>query len=415
MPQLILSGGSPLSGRVTVEGAKNAALPACVASLLTDDPIILTRIPELRDVETILATIASLGKTVSRADDTVTVSSGAALSDEAEPRFVRQMRASFLVLGPLLARLGRALVPLPGGCTIGPRPVDLHLEGLRQLGARVEEQDSAVLVTTDGLRGAVVRLPYPSVGATEQLMIAATLASGETRIENAAREPEISDLTSLLSQMGAQIAIEPGSIRIAGGRPLHGARHEIIPDRIEAGTYLLAGAITGGCVTVDGVVPAHLAGFLPLLQDAGVLIDVAETHITATANGRPAATDAATAPHPGFPTDLHPPLAALLSLARGESQITETVFEQRFGYVDPLRTLGARITVDGASAVISGVDRLRGARVTAPDLRAGAALVLAGLAADGPTVLQGIEHLERGYARMNAKLSALGGRIERTA
>jgi len=404
-----------LSGRVAIEGAKNAALPACVASLLTNEPVVLGRIPDLRDVETILATIASLGKTVSRSDGVVTISHGAMLRDEAESRFVRQMRASFLVLGPLLARLGRAVVPLPGGCTIGPRPVDLHLDGLRQLGAHVERQDTAVIVTTDGLRGADVRLPYPSVGATEQLMIAATLATGETRIENAAREPEILDLASLLSGMGAQIDIDPEGIVIAGGRPLHGAHHRIIPDRIEAGTYLLAGAITGGQVTVEEVEPSHLGGFLPVLEQAGVSLDVGESRITARATARLRATRVTTAPHPGFPTDLHPPLAALLSLAPGESRIEETVFKQRFGYVDPLRRMGARIQVDDVSAVIQGVRELRGASVTAPDLRAGAALVLAGLAADGQTTLCGIEHLERGYARICAKLTALGGRVERTA
>ncbi len=413
MAQLTVSGGAPLSGRVTVEGAKNAALPACVASLLTDEPIVLERIPDLRDVETILATITSLGKAVSRTDSGITLTRRTPLRDEAEPRFVRQMRASFLVLGPLLARLGRALVPLPGGCTIGPRPVDLHLEGLRHLGARVEKQDAAVLVTTDGLRGAVIHLPYPSVGATEQLMIAATLATGETRIENAAQEPEIGDLASLLIQMGAEIDVRPGVIRIAGGRPLHGTHHTIIPDRIEAGTYLLAGAVTQGSVTVEGVVPSHLRGFLPVLRQAGATVREGEGMI-ATVAGRPRATAVTTAPHPGFPTDLHPPLAALLSLAAGKSQISEAVFEQRFGYVGPLRKMGARITVDGASAIISGVERLHGATVTAPDLRAGAALVLAGLAADGQTTIHGIEHLERGYARLDRKLAGLGGRIERT-
>jgi UDP-N-acetylglucosamine 1-carboxyvinyltransferase len=414
MPELTVSGGRPLSGLVGIEGAKNAALPACVASLLTDEPIVLERIPDLRDVQTILATITSLGKTVSRADGAITITGGGPLHDEAESQFVRRMRASFLVLGPLLARLGRAVVPLPGGCTIGPRPVDLHLEGLRQLGARVEEQDSAVVVTTDGLRGAAIRLPYPSVGATEQLMIAATLATGETRIENAAQEPEITDLAILLSGMGAQIALEPGVLRIAGGHPLHGTRHRIIPDRIEAGTYLLAAAVTGGCVTVDDVLPSHLTGFLPVLEQAGATLDIDETRITATASGRPLPTHAVTAPHPGLATDLHPPLAALLSLATGESRISESVFAQRFGYVEPLRAMGACITVDASTAVITGVERLHASHVTAPDLRAGAALVLAGLSAAGQTTIRGIEHLERGYARINEKVNGLGGQIERT-
>jgi len=301
---LLVEGGRPLS---------------CVASLLTDGPIVLHRIPQLRDVSTILFTIGELGKRVIRNGPDLLIA-GAPLSFEANPYSVRQMRASFLVLGPLVARFGRAVVPLPGGCSIGPRPVDLHLKGLQALGARVEERDGAVAVMADRLRGCRIELPFPSVGATEQLLMVASLADGETEIANGAIEPEVIDLVSLLRKMGSNVEIDGRTFRIEGRTSLSGAEHTLIPDRMEAGTLLLAGAITGGEVTVEGVEPGHLDG---------LTIGEGDGELTVVPRGRPGPVEVKTGPHPGFPTDLHPPLAAYLSVGRGTSRVTEGVFERR--------------------------------------------------------------------------------------
>ncbi len=423
MEHLTIRGGHPLAGRVPIEGAKNAALPACVASLLTDEPIVLHRIPHLRDVKTILATISSLGKEVARDGETVTITSARPLCERAESCYVKQMRASFLVLGPLLARLGRAVVPLPGGCRIGARPIDLHLQGLRLLNAQTEEQGETVTVVTKGLRGTQIRLPYPSVGATEQLMMAATLADGETRIENPALEPEIFDLIDLLAKMGAQVFSEDGTIRIVGKRSLHGTQHTIIPDRMEAGTYLLAGAITKGDVEVEGVTPDHLRSLLSTLEESGMEITEKENKIRLSSGRSPRPLRITTAPYPGFPTDLHPLLAAFLALGTGTSRIEETVFEHRFGYVSLLNQMGASIAIEGSTAVIkrarpdettpNETSPLK-VEVDAPDIRAGAALVLAALASSGKTTINHPEHIDRGYARIEEKLRSLGAEIERT-
>ncbi len=412
MDALIIEGGQRLSGRIAIEGAKNAALPACVAALLTDEPIILRRVPQLRDVSTILYTLGALGKRVVRNEGSVVISGDGPLSGEANPYSVRKMRASFLVLGPLLARLGRARVPLPGGCAIGARPVDLHLRGLEALGARIDEHDGVVDVSADRLRGARIELAFPSVGATEQLVMTATLAEGVTEIVNAAVEPEILDLVKLLRAMGAEIAVEGRTIRIAMSR-LRAAEHTLIPDRMEAGTMLLAAAIARGEATADDVDPEDLGPLTDALRRVGVEVQEDGESVTVSARGPLRGTTIETAPHPGFPTDLHPPFAALLTVARGTSQVTETVFESRFTYVDPLRAMGAQIAVDGRTAMISGVDRLRAGSIEAPDIRAGAALVLAALAADGTTTLGGLEHIDRGYERLTEKLQLLGARIER--
>ena len=414
MEHLTIQGEHPLTGRVPIEGAKNAALPACVASLLTDEPIVLHRIPHLRDVKTILATIRSLGKEVAHDGETVTITSARPLCKTAEPRYVKQMRASFLVLGPLLARLGRAVVPLPGGCRIGARPVDLHLQGLRLLNAQTEERGETVTVITEGLRGTQIRLPYPSVGATEQLMMAAALADGETRIENPALEPEIFDLIDLLTKMGGQVSFDHGTIRIVGKRNLHGAEHTIIPDRMEAGTYLLAGAITKGDVEVAGVTPGHLRSLLSALDESGMEIAEEDDKIRLSSNRSPRPLRITTAPYPGFPTDFHPLLAAFLALGTGMSQIEETVFEHRFGYVPLLNQMGASIANKGSVAIIKGVNSLKGIEVDAPDIRAGAALVLAALASSGTMTINHPEHIDRGYARIEEKLRSLGAEIERS-
>ena len=415
MGHFVIRGGRPLSGVVPISGAKNAALPACVASLLTDDQVIIDRVPHLRDVSTILSTISSLGKRVVRDENSVSIAGGEDLRSEAQALFVEQMRASFLVLGPLVARLGRAVVPLPGGCRIGARPVDLHLFGLRKLGAQVSEGETSVTLVANRLRGARINLPFPSVGATEQIAMSATLAVGETVIENAAWEPEVMDLVALLTKMGAEIEYRNGSLYIQGTTGLHGARHAVIPDRMEAGTYLIASAITNGAVTVQPVIPEHLRSLLSLLAQAGCDIDEDDDAITLAMAGRPRPINTITAPYPGFPTDLQPPLVALLSLAEGESVVEERIFENRFSHTSALRMMGARIDIRERRAVIAGVDELHATAASAPDIRAGAALVLAALAAKGESTIDNLEQIDRGYERMARKLHSVGGEIERVS
>jgi len=413
MKSLVIEGGEPLSGSVSISGAKNSALPACVASLLTEDTVSLHSVPQLRDVSTILYTLGALGKRVVRHEASVSIATGGSLIPEANAYSVSQMRASFLVLAPLVSRLGKAVVPLPGGCAIGVRPVDLHLDGLRALGARVKERNGVVVVTADRLTGGTIHLPFPSVGATEQIIMAACLAQGQTMIHNAAVEPEVIDLIDLLSKMGAEISISDRTIHVMGKRSLGGAEHTLIPDRMEAGTILLAGAITGGSVSVSPVRAEHLGSFLNSLQATGLGLETDETTITATGITRPAAIKLETSPYPGFPTDLHPPLAAYLAIADGTSRITESVFERRFAYTGPLCKMGARIVQDGTAISIQGVDELAGQPVEAPDIRGGAALVLAGLAARGRTVISGLDHIDRGHANLESKLREIGARIER--
>lgn len=413
MKSLVIEGGEPLCGSVPISGAKNAALPSCVAALLTEDPVILHAIPQLRDVSTILYMLGALGKRVVRHEANVSIASGGSLVAEANAYSVGQMRASFLVLGPLVARLGRAIVPLPGGCAIGARPVDLHLDGLRALGARVEERASSVVVTADQLTGASIRFPFPSVGATEQIIMAACLANGETTIHNASTEPEVIDLIDLLTKMGAAISVTKREIVIEGQRSLHGAEHTLIPDRMEAGTLLLAGAITRGSVSVSPVRSDHLRTFLESLKATGLELEVDGLTITARSLGHAVGTKISTSPYPGFPTDLHPPMAAYLSMATGRSSIVESVFERRFAYTRALSKMGARIVQDGASLAIEGVTALTGQAVEAPDIRGGAALILAGLAARGRTTVTGLDHIDRGHANLEMKLKAIGARIER--
>ncbi len=410
---LSIRGGTTLSGTVPIAGAKNAVLPGCAASLLTDEPVIIHRVPRLRDVATIIAVISELGKDVEYRDDTIVIRHGAPLHSQAARRYVEQMRASFLVLGPILARLGRAIVPLPGGCTIGPRPVDYHLQGLSALGARVKDGMDRVVLTADELRGARFRLPYPSVGATEQLLMAAALASGETVIENPAREPEVFDLVSLLTQMGANIEADQDVFRVRGRTELGGGEHTVIPDRLEAGTYLIAGAITAGTVTVTDVRPDDLTAVVAALGESGVHVAVADDAITVDGNDRPRPITITTAPYPGFPTDLQPPLVALLARADGESVVRDTVFPTRFGYVAALNRMGAKIAVSTGAARITGVDGLTGTDLTAPDIRAGAALVLAALTADGESTITGVDQIDRGYTEIERKLQKLGAKIDR--
>lgn len=402
-----------MRGEVEISGAKNAALPAIFASLLTSEPLVLSRIPRLRDVETAIQLVQALGKRVSWKGEEVSIREEAPPPPVAPEGPVRSMRASFLVLGPLVARLGRARVPHPGGCAIGPRPVDLHLRGLARLGADLSARRGWVEARASRLRGTAVYLDFPSVGATEQLLLAGALAEGETLIINPAREPEVVDLTHLLSAMGAQVRWGVDRVSITGAGSLGGASWEVIPDRIEAGTYLLAGAITGGRVRTVGTVPGHLEALLIKLEESGVEVGSGKDWVEVFAPRRPKGIHVETGPYPGFPTDLQPPMVSFLALSRGESTVRERVFENRFGHVGELLRMGAVMHQTGALLSIEGVDQLSGAKVRAPDIRAGAALVLAGLAAQGTTEIEGVEHLERGYERLEEKLAALGAEVWR--
>lgn len=406
-----IAGGERLYGEVPISGAKNAALPAIIASLLTSETVVLHNVPHLLDVETAVNLVEALGKEVRWHNATMEIRGGEKLNPEAPAELVQRMRASFLALGPLLARAKRAKVSLPGGCALGPRPVDFHLYGLSRLGAHITLADGAVLAKADRLRGSLVYLDFPSVGATEQLLLAGALAEGKTVIVNPAREPEVADLVELLRKMGAEICWDMDRLIIRGVEGLGGAEHTLIPDRIEAGTYLLAGAITGGTVRALHVEPRHLAALLDRLSLAGCEIDVGETWIEVRGPNRPKPVDFRTWPYPGFPTDLQPPMVAFLSLAEGRSTVTETVYAARFGHVEPLLQMGAKIQVSGSVQVVDGVERLRPATVEATDIRAGAALVLAALAADGVSYVRGEHHLRRGYENMLGKMRALGARI----
>ncbi len=417
MERMVVRATGSLRGTVDVRGAKNAALPIMAASLLAEGPCTIRNVPALRDTRTMVELVRTLG---AQADDitdgTLHIPVPSPQNHEAGYELVRQMRASFLVLGPLLARMGRARVSLPGGCAIGTRPVDIHLKGLAALGADINISEGYVEASApQGLRGGTMVLDYPSVGATENLMMAAATARGPTEIDNAACEPEIEDLAVFLRRLGvhvtgagsSQIRIEPG-VRTAG--PID---HEVIPDRIEVGTFLLAGAITGGDVTVRGARADHLTALVAKLEEAGTEVESDADAMRVTRSGPVRALDVSTQPYPGFPTDLQAQFMALLSIADGTSTVTETVFENRFLHVAELRRMGADIEVQGSSAVVRGVDRLSGAHVMASDLRASAALLLAALVARGLTTILRIYHIDRGYERIEERLNQLGAHIVR--
>ena len=415
--RLVIEGGVALAGEVPVSAAKNAALPALAAALLTAEPVVLENVPVLADVVTMGSLLERLGASVDReADGGTRVQAARIASHEAPYELVSTMRASVLVLGPLLARTGMARVALPGGCAIGLRPIDQHLKGLAKLGAEISLENGYVEARASRLKGARIAADLVTVTGTENLMMAAALAEGTTVIDNAAREPEVADLARLLMEMGARIeGAGTERIEIEGVAELGGARHRIVPDRIEAGTLLVAGAITGGDVTVTGAFPRHLTATLAKLEECGVSVEVAGDRVRARSDGRPRAADVITSPYPGFPTDMQAQLMALLGLADGLSKITETVFENRLMHAAELNRLGARIETDGAIAVVRGVEGYQGAPVMATDLRASASLVLAGLAARGTTEISRVYHLDRGYERMEVKLQALGARILRVA
>ena len=413
--RLVIEGGQPLRGAVAVSAAKNAALPALCAALLTEEPVILDNVPALADVRTTRALLERLGAVLSTdADGATRVQVARVLSHEAPYELVSTMRASVLVLGPMLARTGTARVALPGGCAIGVRPIDQHLKGFAKLGAEIEIQNGYVQARASRLKGARISTDLVTVTGTENLMMAAVLAEGTTVIDNAAREPEVADLARLLVAMGAHIE-GAGTERIVidGVPELAGARHRIIPDRIEAGTLLVAGAITGGDVTVTGAMPRHLTATLAKLEECGAAITVDGDRVRCQGPERPRPADVITSPFPGFPTDMQAQMMALLGLADGLSKITETIFENRFMHAAELNRLGARIETDGPVAVVRGVSAYQGAPVMATDLRASASLVLAGLAARGTTEVSRVYHLDRGYERLEARLAALGARIRR--
>ncbi len=416
MDKIIVHGGHPLSGTVKISGSKNSALPILAATLLTKDPCVIQRVPDLSDVHYMLQILAHLGADVERASGTVTVKAEQ-VNSVAPYEIVRKMRASICVLGPLLGREKEATVSLPGGCVIGDRPIDLHLRGFEALGAAVRVHGGNVKVFASSLHGATISLKGKfgtTVLGTDNVMMAAVLADGTTIIEDAACEPEVVDLANFLNKMGANIK-GAGSSRIVieGVNELHGAEHEVIPDRIEAGTFLIAGAIAGREVTVNRVRSDHLTAVTDALLACGFHVGGANGSLTIHANGSLRPLDLKTQPYPGFPTDMQAQMCALLSTASGESSVTESIFPQRFMHVSELKRMGAAIELDGATANIRGVDNLSGAPVMASDLRASAALVLAGLVADGKTEINRVYHIDRGYEMIDEKLEELGARIER--
>jgi UDP-N-acetylglucosamine 1-carboxyvinyltransferase len=412
--RLVIEGGVPLRGAVRVSAAKNAALPLLAASLLSAEPVVLENVPRLADIATIRALLERLGTEIEDRDGHTVVRTPAFRSVEAPYDLVSTMRASVLVLGPLLARAGRARVSLPGGCAIGARPIDLHLKGLERLGAEVTLSQGYVEARAARLKGARIVFDLVTVTGTENLMMAASLAEGTTILENAAREPEVPDLARLLTAMGARIhGAGTERIEIEGVADLGGARHRIIPDRVEAGTFLVAGAITGGDVTVRDVVPDHLSAVLTKLEATGASVEAGADYVRIRMTGRPRPTDVVTNPYPGFATDMQAQIMSLLGLAEGSSVITETIFENRFQHAAELRRLGAAIEIEGSRAVIRGVPAYQGAPVMATDLRASASLVLGGLAAAGATEVSRVYHLDRGYEAMEQKLLTLGARVRR--
>ncbi len=405
----------PLKGNVRVSGAKNSALPILAASLLGTEDIILEDVPKLKDVEVICEVLTSLGAKVEFLDRGVIKINSKNIDNYETPyELMSKMRASFLVMGPLLTRVGKTKTSLPGGCAIGTRPIDLHLKGFRALGAEIDVDHGNIGAYADKLVGARIYLDFPSVGATENIMMAAVMAEGETIIDNAAMEPEIVDLSNFLNKLGGDIkGAGTSTIKIKGVKELGGATHSIIPDRIEAGTFMVAGAITKGDVVVENVISSHIKPVIAKLREVGCEVYENGDKIRVIGTENLKATDIKTLPYPGFPTDMQAQFMALMSICEGTSVVIETVFENRFMHVDELKRMGADIKIDGRSAIIQGVDSLMGAPVKATDLRAGAALVLAGLVADGATEIGDVYHIDRGYDNIEEKFSKLGARIYR--
>jgi UDP-N-acetylglucosamine 1-carboxyvinyltransferase len=411
--KLLLTGGARLQGTIRSSGSKNSTLAIMAGALLGKGETILRNVPEIGDVHTMMDMLRALGvgcEETSRG--VVRIDATDIESTEAPYELVKKMRASFCVLGPMLARRGYAKVAMPGGCDIGARPIDLHVKGIQALGAVVNIEHGFVEAEGDELRGAQIYFNIPSAGATQHIMTTACLAQGVTTIHNAAMEPEVVELSNLLTKMGAKIqGAGTPTVRVEGVEELHGTEFDVVPDRMEAGTFAVATVITRGDVTIENVRPDHIEPFVLKLREVGAVVDMYDNAMRVRCNARPMATDVTTMPHPGFPTDLQQPFASMLATAEGVSVVTENVYERRFKYVNEIARMGADIKQDGRSAVITGVSKLMGAQVTAPDLRGGAALICAGLAAEGQTEISGMEHVERGYENMAEKLRQLGAEV----
>ncbi len=415
MPSIVIEGGRPLRGNVKMSSAKNAVLPVIAASLLTESECTIEDAPELEDVKVMREVLKAMGAKVFREGDSIKINAETIDSFEAPYDLVRKMRASFLVMGPLLARKGRARISMPGGCAIGSRPIDLHLKGFAALGAEIKLGHGFVEAKCEkNLVGSNIYLDFPSVGATENIMMAASLAEGQTAIGNAAKEPEIIDLANFLNSMGARIrGAGTDVIKIDGVKELSGISYTVIPDRIETGTFLVAGAITGGDILLENVVPEHLKPVIAKLIECGAEVNEESEGLRIIGNDRPTASDVKTLPYPGFPTDMQAQIMSYLSIAKGTSMVIETVFENRYMHVEELKRMGAKIKIEGRSAVIEGIEKLSGAPVKATDLRAGAALILSGLAAEGESQIMNTYHIDRGYVNITEKLRDLGANIKR--
>ncbi|MCF8010628.1 MAG: UDP-N-acetylglucosamine 1-carboxyvinyltransferase [Clostridiales bacterium] len=414
MHKFMIVGGNPLKGTIKVCGSKNSTLPILAACLLVEGQCYIKEVPRLRDVEVMKEVLMHLGAVVECSKDTVKVDAQNIKVTEVSEELMRKMRASNLVLGALIGRFCRAKISYPGGCNIGSRPMNLHIKGLKAMGAQVIEKFGYIIAETPKLKGADIHLDLPSVGATENLMMAAVLARGTTIIRNAAKEPEIIDLQNFLNRVGARIkGAGTTNIKIEGVEKLYPNEHTVIPDRIEAGTHMIAGAITMGNMTISNVIPEHVEPVIAKLKEAGVNIKTGDDWINVNASHRPKPVDIKTMPYPGFPTDMQPQFMSLLTLAEGTSVVTESVFENRYKHVMELRRMGANLKVEGQTSIIKGVKQLTGAQVEVSDLRAGAALVLAALAGEDGSVLENVEHIDRGYERIESKYNALGARIFR--
>jgi len=414
--KFIITPAKPLKGSIEIGGAKNAVLPVLAATILTADTSTIINVPSLSDVTVMCSLIESLGAKISQKNGSITIDTTHITNTKTAYECVGKLRASFLVMGPLLARMGHAKVSLPGGCPIGARPIDLHLKGFAALGAKIDQTHGYITVNASRLTGAKVYLDFPSVGATENIMMAAVFAKGQTILENCAIEPEIVDLANFLNTAGAKIrGAGTDTIKIDGVAELSGTNHSVIPDRIEAGTYMVAAAITGGDITLKNILPDHVKPVIAKLKEANINIEEDESGVRVwhKKSRDIVAADIKTLPYPGFPTDMQAQFMALMAVAKGTSVITETIFENRFMQAQELKRMGAEIKIESRSAVIEGISHFTGAQVTATDLRAGAALVLAALCADGETELSGIHHIDRGYSRLDESLNKLGAKIKR--
>lgn len=413
MAKIIVKKSGPLKGHVKIEGAKNAVLPIISATLLAEGKSVLQGVPDLKDVYVISELLKHLGAEVEYKDNTLIVDASNITTCEAPFELVRKMRASFLVMGPLLARFNHTKISMPGGCAIGTRPIDLHLKGFKELGAKIEMNHGFVEAKSDKLIGSKIYLDFPSVGATENIIMAATLAQGTTILENAAQEPEIVDLANFLNKMGANVkGAGTDTIEIVGVEKLQGAKHTIIPDRIEAATYMVAAAMTKGDITVDNVMLENLKPVVAKLREAGCEVIEMGSSVRVIGPEKLQSIDIKTLPHPGFPTDVQAQFMAMLAVSNSSGTVTETLFENRFMHVEEFNKMGANISIEDKSAVVRGVEKLHGAQVKATDLRAGAALILCGLIADGTTEVGDIYHIQRGYVDIDKKINALGGNVE---